>query len=210
MNNKPNLIFDYETLSSDVSSCAVVDCAYYLFDWSRFTENPYTFQELIDNIQHIKLDTKEQIETYGYKVSKSTMDFWSKQDKVVRDRIKPFPTDVSLTSYMTTLLEYVKNTNMKYWWSRSNTFDPVILYRIAESVGRSTDLNTFFSYGSVRDIRTFIDAKLNFSVYNGFVPMEDKEQWNQMFQQHNCIHDVAADILRLQYITRIENDLENI
>ena len=42
---------------------------------------------------------------------------------------------------------------------------------------------------------------------NSFIPAKNEVKWNSSFQQHNCVHDVAADILRLQALNRFENDL---
>jgi hypothetical protein len=60
----------------------------------------------------------------------------------------------------------------------------------------------------VRDTRTWIDAKLNFPKQNGFVPLSDEEYWNKTFVKHDSRYDIAADILRLQTIARLENDME--
>ena len=60
----------------------------------------------------------------------------------------------------------------------------------------------------VRDVRTFIDAKFDFSTRSGFVPLADEKYWNEAFVAHDSTHDVAADVLRLQAIYRAENDLE--
>ena len=62
----------------------------------------------------------------------------------------------------------------------------------------------------VRDTRTFIDAKFNFSTKNGFVPVADTEYWEAAFEEHNSIHDISADIMRLQAIHRAENGLEQV
>ena len=58
------------------------------------------------------------------------------------------------------------------------------------------------------DSINYIDAKLDFKVKNNIIPLADEEYWNKTFVAHNSSHDVAADILRLQTIYRLENDLE--
>lgn len=211
MNNRPNFILDFETLSTDTSNCAAIDCAYTLFEWERFTENPYTFEELIDTIKHTKLDVEDQVKNYGYKITKSTLNWWKDQDKEVRDKIKPSSSDVTIDIFIDSILDMVKDKKVKYWWSRSNTFDPIILYRMATDLNKISDINTYLPYYGIRDIRTFIDAKFSFqNKTNGFIPMEDGDKWSRLFKQHNSIHDVAADILRLQVLTRFEHDLPSV
>ena len=74
--------------------------------------------------------------------------------------------------------------------------------------GRTIELNQYLPYYNVRDIRTYIDAKFDFKGKNNIVPLADEEYWNEAFVAHNSSHDVAADILRLQTIYRLENGLE--
>lgn len=202
-------ILDFETLGTDTSSCPIIDVSYYIFDWNRFTTDPYTFEELISSIIKKKVSVQDQVRTYGFKIEPATVEWWSKQDKKVRDMIKPLDTDLYLHDFMNDLLSYLNTEKIFRWWSRSNTFDPIILYRIAKVLNKTDELNRALAHWNVRDMRTFIDAKFSFqNKTNGFIPMKDGDKWNSMFEQHNSVHDVAADILRLQTITRFENDLE--
>ena len=43
---------------------------------------------------------------------------------------------------------------------------------------------------------------------NSFCPISDESKWNKIFQQHDSTHDIAADVLRLQTLTRLDNDME--
>ena len=111
---------------------------------------------------------------------------------------------------MEKFIDYLRSSNkIECWWSRGNTFDPIILDRIAEDAGKQGLLSQYLKHYAVRDTRTFIDAKFNFDIDpNGFIPVGNTEKWNYNFNAHDSKHDVAADILRLQSITRAENDLE--
>jgi len=60
----------------------------------------------------------------------------------------------------------------------------------------------------VRDTSTWIDAKLDWPKANSFVPIHDEKYWDKTFKKHDSIQDIAADILRLQAIERMENDME--
>ena len=61
----------------------------------------------------------------------------------------------------------------------------------------------------VRDTRSFIDGKTNFSLKsNGFIPIKDEARWNNVFKQHSSRHDIVADVLRLQTLVRLDNNLD--
>ena len=78
------------------------------------------------------------------------------------------------------------------------------------SVKKDKFLNEYIPYWKNRDTRTFIDAKFNFTTKNGFIPVENKELWEEVFKAHDSTHDIAADILRLQAIHRAEHDMEQV
>jgi hypothetical protein len=78
------------------------------------------------------------------------------------------------------------------------------------SVHKDKFLNEYIPFWRVRDTRTYIDASFDFSTKNGFVPIADEEYWNNNFKAHDSVHDVAADILRLQTIHRAQHDMEQV
>lgn len=200
-----HFILDFETLSTNTQKCPVLDCAYFVFDWDRFlSDKPYTFEELVSSIKYDKLNIREQIKA-GAETEASTIEFWKSVSSEAKDRIMPSIEDILVEDFLNNLETYLKANSVTYWWSRSNTFDPIILTRLA---GKRFDNLLKFWY--VRDTRTFIDAKLNFPKINGFCPYDDEVAWNKIFHQHNCVHDVAADILRLQKLTRLENGLSSL
>jgi hypothetical protein len=104
--------------------------------------------------------------------------------------------------------DYLGGKKLRRWWSRSNTFDHVIILRLAEYAGRRAEVESALEFWRVRDTRTFIDAKLDFPKINGFIPVKDESYWAKAFVQHSSKHDIAADVLRMQTITRLEHDLE--
>lgn len=200
-----NLIFDFETLGTNlINGFPVLDIAYYIFDADRFTTNPYTFDELTNEIQYVKFDVADYCQTYGYKPEKDTIEWWSTQAKEVKNRIKPSDIDMSVSEFADKFLGYLEANRPDYWWSRGNTFDPVIIYRIFNDLNRLIEFNNVCPHWAVRDIRTYIDAKFDFDpkIKNGFVLPE----WSEKFNVHNSIHDVAADILRLQTIVKAQNE----
>jgi hypothetical protein len=92
-----------------------------------------------------------------------------------------------------------------YWWSRSNTFDPILLWRIFEDCDRSQELNDRLKFWKVRDIRTYIDAKSDFALRNDFIPI-DNETWKANFKAHDSRHDVVGDVLRMQKIHQLTRE----
>lgn len=205
--NNYHFILDYETIGQDVFNAPVVNCSYYIFDWDRFTSsNPYTFEELILDIQFDKFKIKEQVAA-GYKFKKRDIEWWEDEGQYAKEQITPAPlVDISVSQFVDNVVAYVKPVKINRWWSRSNTFDPILLHRNFRDFLTREDLDKILPYWKVRDVRTYIDTQFNFkNNVNGFCPIDDEAHWNKIFIKHNSIHDVAADILRLQRIDRTIN-----
>lgn len=204
---KKHFIFDMETLGTNTQKCVVLDCSWITFDWNRFTENPYTLVELISLANRAKLDVKSQVD-FGYKIEPDTLKWWGEQGPEARKKISPKADDIDINTFMERLISTLDN-DIQYWWARSNTFDPMILERLARDHGYNEKLNNLLKFWNVRDTRTFIDSKTNFNrKLNSFVPIADAEHWDKTFVKHDSSCDIAADILRLQTLTRLDNGLE--
>lgn len=201
-----NFILDYETIGQDVFNIPVVNCSYYIFDWTRFTSNnPYTFDELINDIQFDKFNVEEQHKA-GYRVTKDGMKWWKDQSKAALEQVMPSDSDISIVEFTDRFIKYLGQCKIDRWWSRSNTFDPILLHRNFKDHSSRTLLDKVLPFWKVRDIRTYIDTRYDFkSVHNNFCPIDDQEEWKRIFVEHNSVHDVAADILRLQRIERVIN-----
>jgi hypothetical protein len=172
---------------------------------------PYFFEDLIKEIKTTKFEVEDQVKNYGYKIEKSTLEWWSQQSGAAQDIIKPSASrDQSLKDAVDEYHEYASRVKIEYWWSRSNTFDPIISRRVARDVGKLDEFENIFKYWTVRDTRTYIDAKFDFKVKNSFCPFTDEKKWNEVFIPHDAVHDVAAEIMRLQSIARAEADLDHI
>ncbi len=205
-----HFIMDFETLGQDVFEIPMLDCSYVVFDWDRFTsENPYTLEELVGLTRRDKLEMTHQVREHGAKYVQRDLDWWLSQGDSAKKVLKPSPTDVRVEVFINNFIDYLKGVGkINYWWSRSNTFDPIILLRWAKVVGRQAEIEELLKFWLVRDTRTWIDAKLNFPKKNGFCPLSDETYWENTFVKHDSRYDIAADILRLQTIARIENDME--
>lgn len=202
-----HFILDYETIGQDVFHVPVVNCSYYIFDWSRFTsDNPYTFEELINEIKFAKFDIEEQIKSKTAKFQMSDLEWWNEQGEEAKKQLKPSPDDMTVGEFTNTLYDYIDGTRLFRWWSRSNTFDPILLHRNFRDYWHRSKLDEVLPYWLIRDIRTYIDTQFQFkNRKNGFCPYDNEDEWNKVFVAHNSVHDVAADILRMQKIERAIN-----
>ena len=206
---RKDMIIDFETFSKDASECAVIDCSVIFFEWDKFvSDKPYTIRD-VATAKRFKLSVQDQVKNYQWKVDKSTVEFWERQSPEVRKNIAPKSTDITVKEFTNKFLALLtEKGKIDYWWSRSNTFDPIILKRLFESQNRLPHVEEHLKFWRVRDTRTFIDAKLDFPKKNGFIPIQDEEKWNMFFKEHDSSWDVLADLLRMQTIARAENDLE--
>lgn len=203
-----HLIIDFETMGKKAAECAVIDCSVMVFNWDRFAHDPYTIAS-ISETKRFKLSIADQVKNYGWKIEKSTLQFWEEQEPEVRAKIVPKKDDLTVKEFAKQFHEFlVESPKINYWWSRSNTFDPIILARIFEAEDKLLHLEEYLKYWRVRDTRTHIDAKLDFPKENGFVPISDEDEWKKVFKKHDSSWDVLADVLRLQQIYRAENDLD--
>jgi len=212
----PHFIFDFETIGQSIFNSPTVACAYFVFDWDRFTsDNPYTFKELVKSVRYDKLDLQEELDN-GCTYTKRDTDWWDKQDPEVRDRIitPNSEVDISHKQLISNIESHIKqstNTNrVNKWWTRSNAFDPPFLERLCDVyMGNRSYFENQLPFWLVRDTRTYIDTRFNFKLKkNGFVPIDDEELWAKFFREHDPIHDIAADILRLQRCERLINEVE--
>lgn len=201
-----HFILDFETLGPNIFKAPIINCSYYVFDWTRFTsDNPYTFKELIVDIKFNKLNVKNQVKD-GCAFTNADVQWWEDQGEYARKQLTPLANDISVEQFYNNVKSYIGKTKISRWWSRSNCFDPILLQRIAEQVSTNEDLNKMLPFWNLRDVRTFIDTRFDFKLkYNGFCPIEDEELWKKYFIKHNSVHDVAADVLRMQRIERLIN-----
>jgi hypothetical protein len=207
-----HLMIDCETFGQDSTNCAVIDISANIFDWDRFTHSkPYSFEELLKSTVKYKLNVKEQVTDHNYEIEKSSLNWWNTQEERIKISTKPLKSDLSIEEFTEAFLEQVASVEkISFWWSRSNIFDPIILMRIFDSGNSLQTLKAYLPPWKVRDVKTFIDSKLDFPKVNKFIPVTDTEYWSKIFVEHDSVHDVASDIMRMQSIVRAENDLEQV
>lgn len=202
-----DLILDFETLGQSVIRCPILNCSLLRFDRDRFlTDEPYSYDELLDNTFHLKLDVAAQVEA-GYKIEPGTIAFWEKLGPEAQKQLKPSKNDLTYSQFCDNMMAWIGAAKIDYWWSRSNTFDPILLWRIFEDVGRLEEMGEKLKFWKVRDIRTYIDAKTDFNLTkNSFIPVS-KAEWDAKFIAHDSRHDIVADVLRIQKLVRLEQEL---
>ena len=183
-----SVIYDFETLSQDPVKGIVINFAALVFDETRFKNNPYTFNELVESAEIIKFDTKEQVEVYGRRPDKGTLDWWSKQNAEARSMLKPSPDDVSISELYDFCKGIAQNPNRVY--TRGNSFDPVFLSQIMLQVGKEEP----WKWWNLRDTRSIIDGMvMGVDFDNKYMP-----EGIEGFIHHNPIHDIALDVIRIQ------------
>ena len=200
---------DFETMGVDPTQCAVIDMSIAWADVSvMLSDKPYTCR-YVSNIKKFKISIEDQVKKYKYVVEPETLTFWQEQSSEARKAIKPSSADLKLEEFCWSLIETMNDIGKAdYWFTRGNNFDPLILQRIFKSVGKSHIFNEYFTFYKVQDMRTFINAKLDYPHTTNMCPIKDEDFWNKIFVQHDSRWDVLADLMRYQTIIRLENDLD--
>ena len=188
------VIYDFETLSTDVYRGVIVNIAGTQFDETRFKSNPYTFDELVDNTKLMKFDVEEQVKVYDRKIKPSSLEWWKKQDPEVKALLNPSDEDVSISELPNFMINELQTPIAKRVWSRGNTFDPMLVQFVFEQLGIE-DPTPFWV---IRDVRSYIEGfTYGTEIRNNFMPNDVTT-----FKAHNPIHDVAMDVYRLQFLVR--------
>ena len=183
-------IYDFETMSTRPVDGVIVSLGMLVYTESRFAGNPYTYEELLEQGEFVKFDVKDQVVNHGRKVQSSTVEWWSKQGAAAREKIKPLPTDVSISKLYDIMKSYAGNPEKVF--TRGNTFDPMFVQSIC---GKEP-----YKWHNVRDTRSMIEGMMwGADVENSFIPagLEDK------FVHHDPVHDVVMDVMRMQHVAQM-------
>lgn len=202
-----DVIYDFETVGSNSLKAAPVCMAAFCFDRSRFVTDPYSFDEIIDTCFYEKLDFEKIIKSHGYELDKDSFNWWKNLPKEARAQLTPSEKDLDVDEFVAQFEMYLKKHKpIKYHWTRGNSFDPVILDILLRKSTTNHDINNILKYWQIRDIRTWIMTKFgeDSNTRDDFLTKD----FEQYFVKHLCTHDIAADVLRMQYIVRVENDLQ--
>jgi hypothetical protein len=204
------LWLDFETFGEDVlEPCAAIDMSVIVGNTEKMlSDNPYTCKDVV-NAKKFKLSVADQVQNYGFVVQESAMKFWQEVSPEARKHIKPSPTDLKVDQFATQFVDYLNGVGkIDYWFTRGNAFDPIILQRMFKVLDKTAVFKEYLKYHKVQDMRTHINAKLDYPITTNICPIQDEDFWKKVFVEHSSDWDVLADLLRYQTILRLENDLE--
>ena len=182
-----NTIYDFETMSQDPHTGAVLSFA--MLNWDP--KKQYTYTQLVDSAAYIKFDIKEQVEKYNRVITKETVEWWSKQNKEAQQVIAPCKDDKSITELHSFYFDNMPDYKGGLIYTRRNTFDPVFMTSLMEVTGEELP----YKWWDVRDTISYIDGLAHGSdIRNNFIPDDLKEA----FVAHDPRHDIAMDVMRIQ------------
>ena len=197
MSSKDCIIYDFETLSQDQRQGVVLCVAGVRFNEDRYlSDNPYEYKELLSSASLMKFSVEEQVKFYNRRIDKSTLEWWDQQPASAREMLVPSDADRPLEEigkFFKGLVPDASNISKAY--TRGNTFDPIFL----ENIMIDLKLPQPYNWWSVRDTRSMIDGlAFGADLKNSFMVPGLEES----FIHHDLIHDVAMDVMRMQYLVR--------
>ena len=164
-----DLMIDIETVGNHYNS-AIVEIAGVYFD--RYTG------ELGKEID-LYIDHTNSIMNYDLYSDEDTLDWWSKQDLIVFNKVFHNPKKMTLLKAVNKFNKFVENDTIV--WSHAS-FDPVILKTNIEAVNKMFP----FHYRNIRDLRTLVDMS-DIDVYS-------KKYTDKIIDHHLALSDCKFQI----------------
>jgi hypothetical protein len=197
-----NFIFDLETLGKTADS-VIVAAAFLVFDLNK----KYTFKELVKNALYVKFDVKDQKKA-GRKIDPGTVEWWKSQNIDAQKELLPTKNDLSMVNAIQTITDYlnkngISNSKNVMGWCRGTSFDfPMITNMYIQNNSEHLWLCDFWNQ---KDVRTYIGATVgDHSINKIDLPKEILTE--SQFTAHDCRHDIARDVLMIQYANKIAYD----
>ena len=191
MNNA--IVYDFETLGVKPQTAPVVSIALLNFDTTRFLSNPYTYRDLLDAVKVMKFNVEDQVINYGKKIEKDTLDWWSNQSVQAQKQLAPSKLDVGIDACIPWFAANISENETHKVYTRNNTFDPMFLESLCKDTGHPLP----YSHWNIRDTKSTIDGMTwGHNIKDNFIP----EGLEEHFVAHDPAHDVAMDVMRLQYL----------
>lgn len=192
--------FDIETLGKEVG-CVIVSAAFLVFDFNE----EKTFQQYVDDALYIKFSVSDQ-KAKGRHIDPDTLDWWKKQDDVVRRELMPSGRDVSLEQGSKQIVEYLekhgihKSNEKRVWrFCRGQDFDIPIMSEAMKSVGMALP----GAYWNSRDIRTFISAALLDLTATTLYKDDREYKTIPGFRIHDARHDIAKAVVEMKNCVKL-------
>jgi hypothetical protein len=188
------VIYDFETLSLDVDNGVAVSLAMLNFDTSRFVDQPYEYEELLDYCDTIKYDVEDQVKVHKRVMDPGTLKWWGEQSKEAQALLKPSSEDVSITK---TFEFFTTNAadGVDWFLTRRATLDQPLLKSLCESSGNTMP----YSYWKFREVVSLINGlTFGHNIPDNFIPEGLKDK----FVAHDPPADISMDVMRLQTIVQ--------
>ena len=183
--------FDVETLGVE-SNSVILSLACIYFD----PDAKPTFRELVDSAYFVKFNVRDQVENYGRKVDKGTLQWWEKQCEIVRKKsFLPSKDDKILRTGVESFHNWIttRNDNKCWVWARGSLDDTLL-----HSIERQLKVETMLPYNRWRDVRTAVDFLTNSN--NGYCKVDHIDfLYERDIIKHDPVIDCALDIMMLLY-----------
>ena len=184
-------MFDVETLGVE-SNSVILSLACIYFD----PDAKPTFRELVDSAYFVKFNVRDQVENYGRKIDKGTLQWWEKQCEIVRKKsFLPLKDDQNLKNGIESFHNWIasKNDNKCWVWARGSLDDTLL-----HSIERQLKVETMLPYNRWRDVRTAVDFLTNSN--NGYCKVDHVDfLYERDIIKHDPVIDCALDIMMLLY-----------
>lgn len=185
-------IFDVETLGKK-SNAAILSMACIYFDPDK-KPSP---QQLHDSAFFVKLDAQDQLKRLKRSITKSSIDWWSKQCLNVKNKsFFPRPDDVKIEDGLEQLRQWSKqypNSKKEWIWARGN-LDQLVLDDVEEQLG----IEPIFHYNRWRDVRTAIDFL--YDTDTGYCEVDYRHfDPNLHITKHDPVDDCVYDVMMMLY-----------
>jgi len=184
-------MFDVETLGVE-SNSVILSLACIYFD----PDAKPTFRELVDSAFFVKFNVRDQVENYGRKIDKGTLQWWEKQCEIVRKKsFLPSKDDRNLKTGVESFHNWIASKNdKKCWvWARGSLDDTLL-----HSIERRLKVETMLPYNRWRDVRTAVDFLTEST--NGYCKVDHIDfLYERDIIKHDPVIDCALDIMMLLY-----------
>jgi len=191
------VIYDFETLGTEPTDSVVISVAILTFNTKRVKYGPdYSYDELLKRVRVLKFDVQDQVHQYKRKIYPDTLEWWGKQSKEAQKQLAPSSRDRSISKLPSFLADSAIWDTIKVVYTRNNTFDPPFM----KYIHRDTGTTMPYAEWVVRDTKSTIDGMTwGQNIRDNFIV----EGLEKQFIAHDPAHDIAMDVMRLQFLSRL-------
>lgn len=188
-----SIIYDFETLSQTPEDAPVISVAVLAFSLDKAERGEYEYTSLVKSAQYMKFNVEHQVKVLGRKIDTETLQWWKEQGPEAIKELKPSSADVNITEMQPLIKKIVMENNIKYVFTRNNTFDHVIFHTVCRRAGLSIP----YKWWTIRDTKSFImGLTYGHDIKDNFIP----PGVDGLYVKHDPRHDISLDIMRIQTI----------